>query len=313
MFCSNCGKEILDEIKFCPFCGVEVSKKISSEKVTNAEDVNKKNEESFYNEGVKEELIKALDVINKIEGFMEQKEEIESIRESVERQKKEMMEDLAPIQIWLFVLGIPFTIIAPMITNTHEITIVGRLVYGILFYYVPFFVIVNPLLGLITRGKKVAKAEAWYKEKIVPIDAQETELISVFERYCNTDAVTEARNIVPEEYFDSESVQFFLKMLNERRADTFKEAINLYEEYLHREDMKNMQMQQLALQGQQLAETRQLSQNVTSQMQEQSAYMKQISKNTKSTARAVKVNAFINLVEGHSHSKQLKRIEKNTR
>lgn len=138
-------------------------------------------------------------------------------------------------------------------------------------------------------------------------------MISQFERYCNTNVVAEARNIVPEQYFDSESVCFFLKMLNERRADTFKEAVNLYEEYLHRKDMEDMQKQQLSLQGQQLEETRHLSQNVTSQMQEQSSYMRQIANNTKSTARAVKVNAFINLVEGHSQSKNLKRIEKNIR
>lgn len=81
MFCSNCGKKILDEIKFCPFCGVEVS-----EKAVNTEQVYQKNEKSTN--GVKEELKKSLDVIKKIEAFMEEKEEIEGMRRTIEQEKK---------------------------------------------------------------------------------------------------------------------------------------------------------------------------------------------------------------------------------
>ncbi|HBA98307.1 MAG TPA: hypothetical protein DCZ23_09375, partial [Lachnospiraceae bacterium] len=80
-------------------------------------------------------------------------------------------------------------------------------------------------------------------------------------------------------------------MLDEHRADTFKEAINLYEEYLYRENMANMQQQQLIMQGQQLKETHELSKNVTNQMQRQSYYMQQISDNTKSTQEAMEIQS----------------------
>ena len=30
MFCEKCGKEIKDNVKFCPFCGNKVSEKVES-------------------------------------------------------------------------------------------------------------------------------------------------------------------------------------------------------------------------------------------------------------------------------------------
>lgn len=310
MFCNNCGREILKGIRFCPDCGMKIFMGDSLNNSDSVHDVPIKNESIVKGE-IKEGLEKSLQIINKIEDFIQKKEEVESARHSIEKQKKEIMEELAPIQMWGFILGIPFSIIVPLLA-TEGTGLLRILLYGV-FYYILFFVIVNPIMDLATKSKKVAKAEEWYRAKIVAIDEQESDLDSNFEAYCNSGELEYARSIVPEEYFDSESVGFFLKMLNERRADNFKEAVNLYEEYLHREYMKNIQMQQLSLQGQQLEETRNLSQNVATQMQEQSAYMKQISHNTRSTARAAKVNAVINLVEGHSQSKKLKRIEKNTR
>lgn len=168
------------------------------------------------------------------------------------------------------------------------------------------------------ENEKKAQAIEWYNNEIALINEQEARFDKEFNSYCVSDEVVLVRTIVPENYFDKEPIQFFIKMLDEHRADTFKEAINLYEEYLYRENMANMQQQQLIMQGQQLKETHELSKNVTNQMQRQSYYMQQISDNTKSTQRAIKINAAINAAAinaaaGHVQTKQLKKIIKNTK
>ncbi|MCI9101459.1 MAG: hypothetical protein HFH58_16835 [Lachnospiraceae bacterium] len=155
-----------------------------------------------------------------------------------------------------------------------------------------------------------------FRNRLAPVYEREARILDTFKEYCESDEVKFAQKLIPEEYFDSESVQYFIKMLDDGRADRYKEVINLYEEHLHRERVENMQMQSLTLQGENLRETRQLSQNVkaqSEQLQKQTEYMKKIAKNTKSTTRAVKVNAFIGAVSRHNQSQKLKRIEKNTR
>jgi len=262
---------------------------------------------------------RALVVINKIEDALLKHEEFDRQKDSIEKKKKEIEEELTDIEAVFFGLGVIVLIILFVIgyrKNEGSILsgILCMVIFGIGYYMVASWICAS--IELANGSPKKAKAEKWYGEQIAILNAEKDGFLKKFEEYCGSNEVIFARKIVPEEYFDSESVQFFIKMLNNGRADTYKEVINLYEEHLHRERVENMQMQSLELQGENLNETRQLAQNVKAQneqMQKQTEYMKQISRNTKSTARAVKINAFIGAVSGHSQSKQLKQIKKNTR
>ena len=251
---------------------------------------------------IKADLEKALEVIQKIEKAIQTQEEFDRRKEEIEKKKKEIADEYTAAQ-WtgfaILLIGLP---IWGLIDKGFSSLVVMALFGGATFYW-----LVNPILKFFSSNEE--RAEQYYKENMEIVDQQEAEFMAEFEIYCESDEVAFARHTVPEEYFDSDSVQFFIKMLTDKRADTFKEAVNLYEEYLHREYMENMQREQLSLQGQQLQQTQQLS----AQMQEQTAYMQQISNNTKATAKAAKANAFISLAYGHSHSKKLKRIQKNTR
>ena len=252
---------------------------------------------------------RALTVIYKIENALSEREKINQEKDALAKKKQEMLEEMSGAQALLILSIIPVAIILFIISG-----IVGMLFFGAGYCVIVYYA--YKAFELSTDVSKKIEADKWYNRQIAPVYEREARILDTFKEYCESDEVKFAQKLIPEEYFDSESVQYFIKMLDDGRADRYKEVINLYEEHLHRERVENMQMQSLTLQGENLRETRQLSQNVkaqSEQLQKQTEYMKKIAKNTKSTTRAVKVNAFIGAVSRHNQSQKLKRIEKNTR
>ncbi len=295
MYCTACGTEIKETTRFCPVCGASSFQERRNTEISLAEEAPVEVVSSSAPEGIKAELEMALEVIFKIENAVQRKADFDERRIAIEKKKKEIAEELTTPQVIGFIL----VVIIPTIIGYSEDLITAILVF--VFALLAFGVLINPIIKIFSS--KEGEAEQYYREHMDELNREEEIFLNDFGRYCESDEVAFARNLVPEEYFDSDSVQFFIKMFNDKRADTFKEAVNLYEEYLHREYMETMQMQQLSMQDQQLQETQKLS----TQMQQQSAYMQQISQNTKATAKAAKVNAFIDLAYGHKQTKQLKK------
>lgn len=277
MYCTNCGKELKEGIRFCPGCGTRPEPKANEmETITTVS--------SSTQNTVKKDLEKSLEVIITLENALNKKDEFDIRRKNLEKERQEIISALTPLQMWLFVLGIPIAII--MTNFETEFTFFGGLVLYSISYYVIFFAIVNKIIIITSRKSREEKGNQYYNEHIVAIDKEEAEFIESFQAYCTSNDFNFAQRIVPQEYFDSDSVRFFIKMIDSHRADSFKEAVNLYEEYLYRVNMENLQMQQLK-------ETQQLSQNINTQMNAQTIYMQQISRNTQATAQATKLNAFI--------------------
>ena len=88
---------------------------------------------------------------------------------------------------------------------------------------------------------------------------------------------------VPEDYRNIGALEFFVRMLLNRQADTEKECFNLYMEYMQRENMINLQNQQVSLsqdalvtQQQQLAATQQVNQSLGSISENQTKMSKQM-------------------------------------
>ena len=270
----------------------------------NVEMENKIAATSISTSSIRKDLEKSLEVIITLENALHKKDEFDIRRKNLEKERQEIISAFTPLQMWLFVLGIPIAII---ITNFEtESTFWGGLVLYTIFYYVLFFTIINKIIIITSRKKREEKGNQYYNEHLVEIDKEEAEFIESFQVYCTSDDFNFAQKIVPQEYFDSNSVRFFIKMIDSHRAESFKEAINLYEEYLYRKNMENLQIQQLK-------ETQQLSQNFKAQMEVQTAYMQQISRNTQATAQATKLNAFITATAADNLSNQLDKIERNTR
>lgn len=302
MFCSVCGSKIEETTRFCPGCGRKIipeETEIIEKPVDNAGEI-------------KEILMKAIEVIDKIENALQKRTIFDEYRDSAKKKKDEMISEASSASTTVgclgIILGIVIIIVCIFYSLHFFLTLSIMAGYIILVWYIE-----SNVAESYNENEKKAQAIEWYNNEIALINEQEARFDKEFNSYCVSDEVVLVRTIVPENYFDKEPIQFFIKMLDEHRADTFKEAINLYEEYLYRENMANMQQQQLIMQGQQLKETHELSKNVTNQMQRQSYYMQQISDNTKSTQRAIKINAAINAAAGHSQAKQLKKIRKNMR
>lgn len=76
-----------------------------------------------------------------------------------------------------------------------------------------------------------------------------------------------------------------------KRADSIKEAINLYEEYLHRSGMEELQK----LQAEASQEAAKAQKEIAKAAKEQVKTSKKIARNTRATTRAVRLNTFVNL------------------
>lgn len=248
-----------------------------------------------------EELNESLKIIRKTEEFVVRQEKIENQKQCLLNKKEEMIKELTAFSGVLMLI----TLIGSIIYLISIGKGFGGVVLGTVIIMIAIgaidVLIIEPFALLVVREKRTIVAEAFYRENVAPIEEAENRLLEELQRYTESEEFEFAKIVIPEDYFDSESVSFMIKMFNDRRADSVKEAINLYEDYLHKERMENMQ-------NQQLQQTEELRKEINEQSRQQSEYMKEIAKNTKATARAAKVNAIITIAYGHSTNKKMKQI-----
>lgn len=91
------------------------------------------------------------------------------------------------------------------------------------------------LLEVETFNKTIEQRNTERRKKI---SALESELDPIYTRWDK-----EASSWYPEDYKTLDAVEFFIKKLKNYQAETKAEVINLYDEYLHRENLKNLQQE----------------------------------------------------------------------
>ena len=91
------------------------------------------------------------------------------------------------------------------------------------------------LLEVETFNKTIEQRNAERRKKI---SALESELDPIYIRWDK-----EASSWYPEDYKTLDAVEFFIKKLKNYQAETKAEVINLYDEYLHRENLENLQQE----------------------------------------------------------------------
>lgn len=91
------------------------------------------------------------------------------------------------------------------------------------------------LLEVETFNKTIEQRNAERRKKI---SALESELDPIHIRWDK-----EASSWYPEDYKTLDAVEFFIKKLKNYQAETKAEVINLYDEYLHRENLENLQQE----------------------------------------------------------------------
>lgn len=66
-----------------------------------------------------------------------------------------------------------------------------------------------------------------------------------YQNYVSSEEMEACKQLIPDEYWNVEAINVIASFLRSRRADSIKEAINLYEQELHNQRMEEMQFNQM--------------------------------------------------------------------
>ncbi len=150
-----------------------------------------------------------------------------------------------------------------------------------------------------TDEQLAEEADAYYKEHSGPVLEKMEDAKSKAQLILNSEEYANARILVPEDYFDSESADSIRRLLSNRRANTLIDAINLYETELHNQRLEAAANRSAAAQERSATanERTAAASERTARASEKSArYTKKIARSSRATARATELNTFINFL-----------------
>lgn len=106
-----------------------------------------------------------------------------------------------------------------------------------------FYILPGVIYYMYCKKKRVQELES----EITALQEQLQTLNNTLQQQVESARQTGIQNILPEQYLNpaDQSVKYLLNYLQTGRADTLKEAMNLYEEEKHRINMENMQNEAL--------------------------------------------------------------------
>ncbi len=227
MICSNCGAQLSDNTKFCPNCGEKIL-----ETPMQQQDVNT--------------LVTSVQAANEI---CQQIYTMGNKKTPLEQRKQQLVKYFQPEMIILIVIGLFglysfFGFIDCILQIGNHIKEEGFLVAIITFIgQIIIFVIAESVAALIGFFvyKKYKKAEENKRTKIAEMDAQIKQIDDDIDLFYakNYDIL----QVLPPDYRYAMASNYILSVLINRRADSIKEAVNLYETQLHQWRMENYQNQ----------------------------------------------------------------------
>ena len=186
--------------------------------------------------------------------------------------------------------------------KTHPLVHVITLVCGIAGLVGGFWGVIGGLIGGRILGKIICKApklrakindeaDNYIKTKSAPIQEKIDLANENLGRLNATDRVEWAVGIVGEAWFNPEDISGLTDLIKSGRADSLKEALNLYDDVQHRKRMESMQMDvKLATEisaSEAMKQTREM-QAQSQQMQRQAQQLQEINQNTKEAIAAAK-------------------------
>lgn len=234
------------------------------------------------------ELIKSLQEIVRILDVLKQKIAAAQATENEinELEKKGRKEAEALPKNWKIGIGIAAGIIF-VLCLSDDGSFMGSLILSFIMYFFIKILIISPLYAKVICDKEVdAKYQIFANEHISPkqaVLAQQTEDINT---YLNTDECQWAGNALPEKYFTYPAVQSIIQYLQLCRVDSLKEALNLYEEELHRQRMEEMQQQIV-----------QSTAQAADEVKRQSSVLSDLQRTAKNTNSSVKIGNIINFLK----------------
>lgn len=206
------------------------------------------------------------------------KSEIKEIKSTAERKLTELSEKGLKVCFWVLTIEIVVFIVAGLINHT----LIGAIFVGGLFTWFSWGII-SSVDDVIYEEQKKANKQKYIEENLNPKLAIQKILKEEIKNYIASEEVQWAVDVVGSEYFNTQIIKKLYDLISGRRADSIKEAINLYETIKYQENMQNMQNSVL-----------QLTQENAALAKEQAEYARQTERNTRAAANTAKVNAAIN-------------------
>lgn len=194
-----------------------------------------------------------------------------------------------PGVIWfsMIVFGVIGTAIFPVVA-----TIIG----GLIGY------VIGCVLAVLlkTDDKFERKADEYRDSTVVPLASKCQQCQELIDEHMNSSIMQQFYSEVPEDYRTISALEFFVKMLRNRQAETEKELYNLYMEYSQRQQMIDMQNQQIILSQETLAQQKEqieatLELNKTAQQQQE--ILDNMAKKQKKISKQVRYGNVVNTLD----------------
>lgn len=236
MFCPKCGAENGDNNDYCVKCGTLLNGSIGK-------DNSNSNDE-------KNIIIKELEYVIP---FLQQ-------LDSLEERTEELINQAAPIKIQM---DEHLTKINNNDQSGRNVgAIISPIVIILFFLQIGFYgLIVGVPLGVVVGLliKFVPASKTYDKNRYATLKIQYDDLSEEIEKNKNTiesiiEKIRDRISVLPETYRYYIAANYIYNTLNDGRADNMKEALNLYEEQLHRWKIENANDTMTALQRQQASD-----------------------------------------------------------
>ncbi len=143
------------------------------------------------------------------------------------------------------------------------ITIVDYWVFALLIAFIGF-----KIVGFFSKVKHDdefnLEADKYHEETVIRIMKEIEDTQTQLDECWESDEIKLYELTVPEKYQSMDAIEFFLELLNTKRADSEKDLFNLYEEELHRRKTLELQQQQI-----------EYSQNIMAKQDEHTSLLKE--------------------------------------
>lgn len=273
-----------------------LAQKVLSSNLVSTISMDKPNIQEMGREETLSILVECEEIIKKVEEL--EVTEGEQVREIyAEAAKANMFKIAVSKTARLIKLGI---LLAAILIGCILVYDTENVFWGILIsftIYIAGIIIVNKRDLKIHANENEANAQAYYTEHVTPLQEKLTNIQLQIEKVYTSGEIDRVIDVVGEEFCSSDSISELASLIKGRRADSLKEAINLYDDIKSRERMEEMQMA-----------IKNASEKTAVEAAKQTDHMKNIEKNTHQAATAAKITAATSFGTYRNVKKIRKRI-----
>lgn len=222
MLCPNCGNEIFEADLFCRKCGTKITEESNVIVPVNNNQIATRTEKL---------LQKALPVFEQFEGYYNQLENVLQEYEQKKTSYKQMCHEKA--KYWRTVFYVSFFVVAGILFSLVGIN---------MYLLIPASIIagVGLFLGLYIPPRYEAKQEEL--DKMEEEKQTEADIVrSNFQQALKNNAEIVAE--IPKDYRTYYAVSYFYNQVVNGKADTLRECMLQYDNYLHQMRMEQNQME----------------------------------------------------------------------